>query len=177
MCWYMPSPGLLLTFFLNDPALLSPLPVLSTISEVPLPVCSLPWLGRSENVGRHHSTLQLCLLLPTKDDRTVESFELEGTLRLSSPTSLQWTGTPTAQPGSPNPVQSDLECIQGWGNNHFSGWPVPVLHWICSSLQLLKDLASRSHLCGFWFTAFAFFIQCMNIKIFFPEKTVVTLAR
>ena len=30
-----------------------------------------------------------------------------------------------------SPVQSDLECFQGWGIYHLSGQPVPVFHHPC----------------------------------------------
>ena len=41
---------------------------------------------------------------------------------------LHWTGTPTARSGPQSSVQSDLECLQGWGIHHLSGQPVPAPH-------------------------------------------------
>jgi len=49
----------------------------------------------------------------------IESFELEGTFKGQL---VQLRGTPTDTSGAQSPVQTDLECLQGWdldgGNPH-----------------------------------------------------------
>jgi len=42
---------------------------------------------------------------------------------------------------SQSPIQSDLECFQGWGIYHLSGQPVPVFHHPqCKNLFLTAGL-------------------------------------